>query len=260
MDCSVCFEAITNETGKSVLSCSHTFHITCLIKWFDTQIGNELSESCPCCRHAANDTEKMPIYMADSSSESSESSEDEELTHEELMIMASVERAAHKFRNLKVSLSKDALEDYAATCISSTMKGYWARKNFIRYRSSQQTVSSLKRVILRESWTIAIEQLRQGWLLKALIAGSSSSAAELSISVMDYVERATTIQTCWRSFLLKKEQKAQQKAQQNCWMQAGIKSMSTKALLAFLAGRSIIHKSCIEKNDLLAVALQAISV
>ena len=59
MDCVICNEAITASTGKVDLSCSHSFHFSCLTSWFATQNGNEHTQSCPYCRHESNEHEKM---------------------------------------------------------------------------------------------------------------------------------------------------------------------------------------------------------
>ena len=53
MECSICSDPITSETGKAELSCSHTFHLNCIGTWFRT------NESCPYCRHKANETESL---------------------------------------------------------------------------------------------------------------------------------------------------------------------------------------------------------
>lgn len=61
MDCAICYDAITKATGKIDLSCSHTFHIRCLTSWFKSQSENYLYQSCPCCRHEANEDEEVPM-------------------------------------------------------------------------------------------------------------------------------------------------------------------------------------------------------
>ena len=59
MDCAICYDAITAATGKVELSCSHSFHFSCLTTWFATQNGNNHTQSCPCCRHESNEHEKI---------------------------------------------------------------------------------------------------------------------------------------------------------------------------------------------------------
>jgi len=52
MSCPICFEEISKKTGQTILSCSHTFHIKCILEWL---IKNP---SCPCCR----ETQNLPIF------------------------------------------------------------------------------------------------------------------------------------------------------------------------------------------------------
>jgi hypothetical protein len=50
MDCSICFDAITKETGSTTLSCEHVFHFRCIDEWFTKQLLDNLHQTCPCCR------------------------------------------------------------------------------------------------------------------------------------------------------------------------------------------------------------------
>lgn len=60
--CSICHEAITATTGITTLSCSHSFHINCIGKWFVS-----LDEStCPCCRKVMSAVEDLPKASKDS--------------------------------------------------------------------------------------------------------------------------------------------------------------------------------------------------
>ena len=61
MDCAICHDAITKSTGKIELSCSHAFHINCLTTWFKSQSEQYIDQSCPYCRHEANEDEEVPI-------------------------------------------------------------------------------------------------------------------------------------------------------------------------------------------------------
>jgi len=45
MDCSICFEEISDEE-QSVLKCDHTFHKECIDEWF------KKSHRCPLCRNS----------------------------------------------------------------------------------------------------------------------------------------------------------------------------------------------------------------
>jgi len=77
MDCSICFEAITAETGKTVMGCGHEFHFRCMASWFVTQCDKELPENCPCCRHEAGPLECLP-EIEDHESLYSDDDEDDE--------------------------------------------------------------------------------------------------------------------------------------------------------------------------------------
>lgn len=52
-NCSICLDDIHTTTGSATLSCGHQFHIGCLGRWLMK------NESCPYCRHEANDKEKI---------------------------------------------------------------------------------------------------------------------------------------------------------------------------------------------------------
>lgn len=62
MDCPVCYESITKETGQVTTSCGHTFHFKCLNAWYYHQITNDLGqESCPCCRKEPGEFERASV-------------------------------------------------------------------------------------------------------------------------------------------------------------------------------------------------------
>ena len=53
--CSICLDPMNvSETGKVELSCSHTFHLGCITRWFSTG-GNTCR--CPICRAAPKEKE-----------------------------------------------------------------------------------------------------------------------------------------------------------------------------------------------------------
>ena len=53
--CSICRDPMNvSETGKVELSCSHTFHLGCITRWFSTG-GN--TRTCPICRAAPKEKE-----------------------------------------------------------------------------------------------------------------------------------------------------------------------------------------------------------
>ena len=87
MECPCCMDPITKETGKTTLSCGHSFHFKCTVQWFHAQIDKEISESCPCCRNKCGDLDGMP-FTAD------EEEEDEdviEFDHQRLNELLEVE-------------------------------------------------------------------------------------------------------------------------------------------------------------------------
>ena len=53
MDCSICFDAIAAATGSATLSCGHQYHLGCIARWLMT------NESCPYCRHAPTEHERV---------------------------------------------------------------------------------------------------------------------------------------------------------------------------------------------------------
>jgi len=72
MDCPICYDKITVTTGVTTLSCSHSFHLSCISGWFLKQeVG-----TCPCCRKEMAAIEDLP---RDDESVYSDDSEDEEV-------------------------------------------------------------------------------------------------------------------------------------------------------------------------------------
>lgn len=138
MQCPVCFDDITSASGKAELSCTHTFHIKCLTSWFSKK------DTCPCCRHEANDTEKM--HKEDSANESKSESEWESesdyedrpyyqrLTFEELSQKAAEERARHLFQKLKFLNPAYEVELYSVKSIQKFYRAYRLRKEYSEIR------------------------------------------------------------------------------------------------------------------------------
>jgi hypothetical protein len=54
-NCSICYDSITATTGSCTLSCSHIYHLKCIATWIITH------PTCPCCRKAINEYEKIGI-------------------------------------------------------------------------------------------------------------------------------------------------------------------------------------------------------
>jgi len=76
--CPICFDEITAETGKCVLSCSHTYHFSCIVDWFSTQVDMDVKESCPSCRHIAGEKESLPVCNGEAVSEHDEDDDEDE--------------------------------------------------------------------------------------------------------------------------------------------------------------------------------------
>ena len=127
MDCSICYEGITVETGNTTLSCSHSFHFRCLVKWFYSQSEKEINESCPCCRKKPSEHEQLP-------EEPEPSEAPQELLQEvpvdeyEVRLEALRSLAHCKFMTLKEIQPKEEFETYAAIRIQAAWRGY------MRYR------------------------------------------------------------------------------------------------------------------------------
>ena len=67
-DCSICFEAITAETGQTTLGCGHAYHMGCITGWFyaaaSSQTGGDVA--CPCCRKVVTEEEWSPPSQSQS--------------------------------------------------------------------------------------------------------------------------------------------------------------------------------------------------
>ena len=82
MDCPICYEKITSETGVVTTSCGHSYHFACISSW----LAKQEAGSCPCCRKEMSGTENFPEEAeADSDDESDEEDYEEvEFTRTEL--------------------------------------------------------------------------------------------------------------------------------------------------------------------------------
>ena len=127
MECSICYDQIqTQLTGKVELSCSHAFHFSCLTTWFSTQATNQITQSCPCCRHESNPHETMPFQNTQGPTPMDED-EEEDTSMFSTADLAAMERAAFRFAKLKREMSKNAFEAYAASKIAALYRGRCAR-------------------------------------------------------------------------------------------------------------------------------------
>jgi hypothetical protein len=55
-NCSICYENITSSTGRTILSCSHNFHVKCIAEWFQQ---TQSDQNCPLCRNQLTPFEKL---------------------------------------------------------------------------------------------------------------------------------------------------------------------------------------------------------
>lgn len=133
MECSVCYNDISAATGKVELSCAHTFHFSCLTSWFSK------SQSCPLCRHAANEFETMAA-AAEQEEDSEDEDDDEDYDEdgdEDAMTLereAAEERARQHFRLKKWDMTKVEFEAYAATRIAALVRGHQSRNFFFELK------------------------------------------------------------------------------------------------------------------------------
>ena len=77
MDCSICFEAITKQTGVATLSCDHSFHFRCIDNWFTQQIWNDTPQSCPCCRSEGAESGLDRCNIAEDNDDATEEEDDD---------------------------------------------------------------------------------------------------------------------------------------------------------------------------------------
>jgi len=201
MECSVCYNEISAATGKVELSCAHTFHFSCLTSWFSK------CQSCPLCRHEANEFETMASAAAaaddedeDDEDEDDEDEDDEDEDDEAISLerAAAEERARHHFRLKSWDMTKVEFEGYAATRIAALVRGHQSRNFFFELKC------------WKEDEKTAADALKQAE--KDL---KQAKAAQIFYKKVSSVPRtqwkgfaATMIQSIWRS---KKQHTAYQK-------------------------------------------------
>jgi hypothetical protein len=180
MECAICYDPITAATGKVELSCSHPFHFSCLTSWFATQSGNDLQQSCPCCRHESNEHEKMPISGAiksddDEDSYESDDSASEELTEQESIDLAAAqERALFRFAKLKKELSEEAFKAYAASRISALFRGRCARYKVHDIKDIKREISERFGEIMKRKNHLRLDKKALAFNMKSLTMSHSA--------------------------------------------------------------------------------------
>jgi len=68
MQCAICHDNITAETGRTVMSCGHEFHVRCIVQWLQKPNAN-----CPCCRKEPTELERLETENESESESESES-------------------------------------------------------------------------------------------------------------------------------------------------------------------------------------------
>ena len=199
MECSICFEALTATTGRVELSCNHNFHYRCISKWFNSQAKDKISENCPNCRHKASKYERLP---SESLNESMEEDEIREISEPDWIEAAAKERARFKFNRLKAKMTRNALENYAATVINSAARGYWGREvaRLVSYLNNR--VNVLKTSI--EVQEVQLIMTRKELVSSALRYKIIKSAATMSC-IQWKVSIIRKIQALWRGYLVRKQ-------------------------------------------------------
>lgn len=83
MNCSICLEDITKQTGCVTLSCEHVFHFRCIDVWFGKQIWEHQPQTCPCCRSEGNNLDRCEAEQTFIQDDEEEEEYEEEVEDEE---------------------------------------------------------------------------------------------------------------------------------------------------------------------------------
>ena len=176
MECSICYDQIqTQVTGKVELSCSHSFHFSCLTTWFSTQATNQLTQSCPCCRHESNPHETMPVNNPTPMDEDDEDEGSENNSmFDSILDAAARERAAFRFIKLKSQMSKDAFEAYAASKIAALYRGRCARYIVSEIKDIQDSLQTSTRKYFVQKRNLRFDRKALAFNMKALTMSYSA--------------------------------------------------------------------------------------
>ena len=197
MDCSICFSQITAETGKVELSCSHHFHFSCLSSWFVKQACQGSNQTCPLCRHASNEFEKIPDNNGqdeDDDEEDDDEEDDDEEEFEELPALDELIAQQHtreRFQRLKTTMSPEQLQIHGANLIKACWRGYQDRLLYSELLENKRFIEESQREIAsaRKYLTLDLQTKR---FLKSLVGLSRYQVKSLA---------ASKIQFIWRSWL-----------------------------------------------------------
>lgn len=121
-ECPICFDDITDNTGRTVLSCGHHFHFGCLVKWFYSQ--QDVPSSCAMCRKVMGPTEDLPLQEDEYEDETDDDDESDEISEEDLA-------KAVLLRERFATMGEDAAKHLASTKISVAFRGFLARRLYV---------------------------------------------------------------------------------------------------------------------------------
>jgi hypothetical protein len=107
MDCSICMEAITKQTGSTVLSCDHAFHFRCIDEWFYKQLCEGLHQTCPCCRSEGAELDRC-MYEEATEDEEDDDEESYEEDDDEVSEAGSLDEFAERIWNGSLRLERNA--------------------------------------------------------------------------------------------------------------------------------------------------------
>jgi len=182
MECCICFEEIT--VARTIMSCSHTFHLRCLTHWFSAQLGQEMKESCPYCRSEATYLERLPLPAPDGE----EHSEEVPVPVGQATLMLSP--TAQRWKNLHETLSPVELQTYAISKIVANIRGLWARTSYYIMIGADVKRKRSMRLVKEHTSSMARAAAR----IKLHLAAAGLSRSEWKSSV------ATKIQAVWRGY------------------------------------------------------------
>ena len=124
MDCAICYEPITESTGKAILSCRHEFHITCIIASMATG-----THTCPYCRHTLTKYENgaFELYNPTEPVEADESMEEIIMLHSQPEYLSELTNGTVEW--IVLIMEKYGMMDIAAVGIAhlsaATIQAAW---------------------------------------------------------------------------------------------------------------------------------------
>lgn len=191
MECSICYNEITSSTGKVELSCSHSFHFSCLTKWFDRQSSEGCGQNCPMCRHEANEFEKMPEPQEEEEEEDEDDEDDDEEEEPTLDELAAQERARILFERLKFFNPIEEVQLYAANRIKACWRGYQDRLTYSELRGAKFDINEAKKELA--------ELLNREKFLKSTIGLSRTQLKTMAATKIQSILRMHAMKTIMKA-------------------------------------------------------------